>query len=107
MKLTKIKIAAFAMVLSTAALAVPTIHRVKHAPLVANPAAIIDINSASASELASINGLGKKRAAAIVAYRQQHGSFMSIDALTQVKGVGSKLLKRIKQKNPGRLKIGQ
>jgi competence protein ComEA len=56
----------------------------------------IDINSADAKTLASINGLGEKKATAIVEYRVKNGNFKSVDELTKVNGVGKKLLAKIK-----------
>ncbi|HZA28109.1 MAG TPA: helix-hairpin-helix domain-containing protein [Gammaproteobacteria bacterium] len=51
----------------------------------------IDINTASAEALAeAIKGVGKTKAEAIVAYRQEHGSFDSIDELALVRGIGEK-----------------
>lgn len=58
----------------------------------------VNINSASASEIAaSLKGVGLKTAQAIVAYRDANGAFQSLDALTMVKGVGGKTVKRNKQ----------
>ena len=55
----------------------------------------VNINSASASELASsLKGVGFKTAQAIVAYRDANGAFQSLDALMMVKGVGSKTIKK-------------
>ena len=51
----------------------------------------VDINSADAEVLATaIKGVGLKKAEAIVAYRNQHGPFKSIDELTLVRGIGEK-----------------
>jgi len=51
----------------------------------------VDINSADASTLATaITGVGESKAAAIVAYRDTHGPFASVDELSKVKGVGMK-----------------
>lgn len=53
----------------------------------------VDINSADASTLAAgINGVGEKRAMAIIEYREANGPFRSVDELTKVNGIGSKLL---------------
>ncbi|MFO1351129.1 MAG: helix-hairpin-helix domain-containing protein [Gammaproteobacteria bacterium] len=53
----------------------------------------IDINSASADEIAAaLKGVGPKQAAAIVEYRAQHGPFKSIDDLSQIKGIGEKTI---------------
>lgn len=59
----------------------------------------VNINSASASEIAaSLKGVGLKTAQAIVAYRDANGAFQSLDALTMVKGVGRKTVRKNKQK---------
>ena len=53
----------------------------------------VDVNSASASELAAaLKGVGEKQAAAIIAYRQANGPFSSLDDLANVKGIGQKTL---------------
>ncbi|MDR0666155.1 MAG: helix-hairpin-helix domain-containing protein [Campylobacteraceae bacterium] len=57
----------------------------------------IDINSADAKTLASIKGVGEKKAEAIVEYRQKNGKFTTIDDVVKVKGIGDKLLEVIKQ----------
>lgn len=48
----------------------------------------IGLNSATANDLAVLPGIGPGRAAAIVAYRESHGPFASIEALTAVPGIG-------------------
>lgn len=61
----------------------------------------VDINTASAEELAeAMNGVGIKKAQAIVQYRQEFGPFKSIENLLDVPGIGSSLLER----NRGRIK---
>jgi len=53
----------------------------------------LNINTASAETLAeAIKGVGTKRAEAIVAYRQQHGPFKTVDALVQVRGIGQSIV---------------
>lgn len=49
----------------------------------------ININTANAERLALLSGIGAAKAAAIVAYREQHGPFASVDDLTKVSGIGS------------------
>ena len=62
-------------------------------------AAQIDINSASAEDIATeLNGVGPSRAAAIVKFRQENGPFKSFDDLTQVKGIGQKTIEANKEK---------
>ena len=53
---------------------------------------VIDINSASVEDLQRLPGIGEKRAQAIVAWREEHGPFQSVDELVQVSGIGEKLL---------------
>ncbi len=48
----------------------------------------VQLNSATANDLAALPGLGPGRAKAIVAYREAHGSFASIDDLEKVPGIG-------------------
>lgn len=48
----------------------------------------ININTADKEELMSINGIGEKRAEAIITHRDQNGPFRSVDELAEVKGVG-------------------
>ncbi|MBP1999128.1 comEA protein [Paenibacillus shirakamiensis] len=44
----------------------------------------------------NIPGIGAKKAAAILAYREQHGAFKSINELTEVKGIGNKMLEKMR-----------
>ena len=55
----------------------------------------VDINTADAQTLAdAIKGVGPDKAKAIVAYRDVHGPFKSIDELSKVKGIGEKIVDR-------------
>lgn len=61
-------------------------------------AATVNINTADAEVLASqLTGVGEKRAAAIVSYRDQHGPFQSVDELAAVKGIGPVILEKNRQ----------
>lgn len=63
----------------------------------------VDINTADAQALAeAINGVGLKRAEAIVEYREQNGPFKSVNELVEVRGVGEKSL----EKSRDRLTVG-
>lgn len=49
----------------------------------------IDLNTATASDLVhSIKGIGTKRAAAIIKYREAHHGFHALEELAQVPGLG-------------------
>lgn len=53
----------------------------------------VNLNTADASSIAeNLNGVGMTKAEAIVAYREQHGAFNSLEDLLQVKGIGAKTL---------------
>jgi competence protein ComEA len=65
----------------------------------------VDINSASTAQLMTLKGIGEKKAQAIVDYRTAHGSFKSVNDLSQVKGIGAKMVARIEAENPGKLKV--
>jgi competence ComEA-like helix-hairpin-helix protein len=66
-------------------------------------AAPININTADAETLATeLTGIGATKAAAIVAYRESHGLFKSLDDLVNIKGIGAKTL----EKNRANLVIG-
>ena len=57
---------------------------------------LININTATASQLTALNGIGETKAAAIVEYREQHGRFTSVDELLNVRGIGEKTLANIR-----------
>ena len=58
----------------------------------------VNINVADAPTLAkSLNGVGEKKAEAIVQYRNANGSFQKIVDLLKVKGIGESLLEKNKQ----------
>ncbi|MGB0126821.1 MAG: helix-hairpin-helix domain-containing protein [Rhodocyclaceae bacterium] len=58
--------------------------------------AAVDINTASEAELDGLPGIGPTKARAIVADRQQHGPFKSVGDLKRVKGIGDKMLEKLR-----------
>jgi competence protein ComEA len=58
--------------------------------------ASIDINSASETELVRLPGIGREYARRIVAYRDGHGRFISVDDLMLVSGIGAKRLEALR-----------
>jgi len=56
--------------------------------LVLSVFATVDINLASAEELSALNGIGGKKAEAIIHYRNSVSCFKSIDELSNVRGIG-------------------
>lgn len=73
---------------------------VKHLASESKPAANkIDLNKADLTQLTgSFKGVGKKRAQAIIDYRQSHNGFKSIEELAQVKGIGQHFLETHREK---------
>lgn len=70
-------------------------------PIVATqqPAALLNLNTADAPTLQSaLTGIGKTKAEAIVAYREEHGAFTAVDELLEIKGIGKALLDRNRDK---------
>lgn len=61
-------------------------------------AGLVNINSATVSELTSVSGIGESRAQAIVAYREKNGSFGSIEDIKKVDGIKEGLFAKIKDK---------
>jgi len=58
--------------------------------------AAINLNTADKVALESISGIGPAKASAIIKYRDEHGSFKNVDGLLNVKGIGPKMLDKIK-----------
>jgi competence protein ComEA len=57
---------------------------------------LIDVNTASATDLEELPGVGEVIAAAIVDYRTQNGPFTSVDQLEEVSGIGPATLENIR-----------
>ena len=64
--------------------------------------AVVDINTASEAELATLNNIGEAKAREIVAYRKANGPFASVEDLAKVKGIGAATI----EKNRARLTVG-
>lgn len=60
----------------------------KQEALVKKP--LINLNTASTGELATLDGVGVKTAQNIVLYRQTMGRFDKIEDIMQIKGIGEK-----------------
>jgi competence protein ComEA len=57
---------------------------------------LLNINSASATELETLSGIGEVLAATIVEYREQNGPFASVEDLMDVSGIGPATLDEIR-----------
>ena len=56
----------------------------------------VDINTADAVLLQTLNGIGEKKAALIIAYREENGSFQTIEDIMEVSGIGEKTFEGLK-----------
>jgi len=57
---------------------------------------VVNVNQASADELARLPRVGPSLAGKIVAHREQHGPFKRAEDLMEVKGVGEKMFALLK-----------
>jgi len=57
--------------------------------------ALLNINTASASELEGLEGIGQVIAQRIIEYRAANGPFQAVEELTKVKGISANLLAKI------------
>ena len=56
---------------------------------------VVNINEADAAALAeNLNGIGMVKAKEIVKYRDTHGTFESIEELSNIKGIGEKTVEK-------------
>ena len=60
------------------------------------PTGLININTATKEQLMTLNGIGEVKAAAIIDYRRENGKFKSIEELDNVKGIGPKIIEKIR-----------
>ncbi|VAW66417.1 hypothetical protein MNBD_GAMMA09-345 [hydrothermal vent metagenome] len=55
----------------------------------------VNINRADAMTLETeLKGIGRKKAEAIIEYREQNGPFTSVDSLQEVKGISEKTIEK-------------
>lgn len=56
----------------------------------------VNLNTADVTELQQLDGVGEKKAAKIIEYREAHGQFQSIEELKEVSGFGDKTMERLR-----------
>lgn len=64
----------------------------------APPAAPVNLNTATAEQLDTLDGVGPATATKILEWRQAHGGFRTVEDLAQVPGIGPKKLAALKPK---------
>src|SRR5262245_23581286 len=93
---TALSLAAAAMLVATQAPSIAAA-QAKQSATAAKPAgAVVNINTASATEFATLPGIGDKTAARIIEYRQKNGPFKKIEDLMNVRGIGEKNFLKLK-----------
>ncbi len=65
----------------------------------------ININTATQSELETLQGIGPAKAKAIIEYREEKGSFASKDDLVNVDGVGAGTIKQLREQITVKTKV--
>ena len=60
------------------------------------PDEVIDLNAADTYDLDRLPGIGPAKAEAILAYREEHGPFQSVDDLLAVSGIGEVTLENLR-----------
>ena len=86
--LKKKKLIALTLVVAVIFLSVPA--------LWAQEAEKININTATAEEIAKLKGIGPKYAERIIQYREENGPFQTPEDLIKVKGLGPKVVEKNK-----------
>jgi competence protein ComEA len=64
----------------------------------AAPGGLVDINSATASDLQALPGIGPVLAERVIEWRTEHGGFRSVDQLREVPGIGESKYAALKSK---------
>ncbi len=65
----------------------------------ATPSAqIVNLNTATAAQIATLPGIGLKTAELIVQYRQKNGNFKKIEEIMNVRGIGEKSFLKLKDR---------
>jgi competence protein ComEA len=62
----------------------------------ATPSAPVNLNTATSEELQTLPGVGPSKAAAIIAYREAHSGFKTLDEIQEVPGFGPATFERLK-----------
>ncbi|WP_343801849.1 helix-hairpin-helix domain-containing protein [Bacillus carboniphilus] len=57
----------------------------------------INVNTATLQELMTLNGIGEKKAEAIIKYREENGPFISVEELLNISGIGEGILSKIRE----------
>ena len=59
---------------------------------------VINLNTATAIQIATLPGIGPKTADLIVQYRQKNGNFKKVEEIMNVRGIGEKTFLKLKSR---------
>ena len=62
----------------------------------ATAAVVVNLNTATVSQIAALPGIGEKTAERIIEYREKNGGFKKVEDLMNVKGIGEKRFLKLK-----------
>ena len=74
----------------------PAVQETEAAPEVVPEDGRININTAGVEELTTLKGVGESRANAIIAFREEHGSFENPEDIMQIAGIKEGIYAKIK-----------
>ena len=98
MKARALSVLLFALVLAAAA--APSLAaqaEAKAQPAASGSGKVVDLNTASAEELATVPGIGPALAQRIIEFREKEGRFQRVEDLMKVKGIGEKSFQKLRQ----------
>lgn len=85
-----------ALFIGVTSLATPLVHAQAPAQTQVADKATLNLNAATAEQLATLPGIGVKVAERILEYRTKNGGFKKIEELMNVKGIGEKSFLKLK-----------
>jgi len=80
----------------TAALVSFALVAAAHPAWTAPKSSLVNLNTATATELQALPGIGPKKADAIVTFRSSNGPFKDVEDLVMVKGIGPKTMDKLR-----------
>ncbi|MCL2576628.1 MAG: helix-hairpin-helix domain-containing protein [Defluviitaleaceae bacterium] len=63
-----------------------------------NSDGLININTATLTELQTLPGIGSVRAESIISFRETHGNFSNIEELINISGIGPSIMERLRDR---------